>query len=391
MKIAFRFAVPFQVLRALVNPETARARIARHGEELAARLRSCPNASANERLDFVLHALGSEVIPVLPQTMPSAVAGFGLFFLAMKLLGQSASPAEMENVLRGLPHNVTTEMDLDLWRVACEIRKDQAANQLMRSQSVDELGRRFHERKLPDVAQREIRDFLAKYGQRAVAEIDLGMPRWSDDPSHILGVIANYLRLEDQRMSPDEIFARGVKDAESTIETLVSRARTRGRTRAALVRFALKRTRQLGGLREIPKYYLIVAIAAIRKELARIGVELVQSGVLTTADDIFFLNFTEVRKAIAGQEFKTLVAERKQEYWLELHRRHVPNVLLSDGTEPEATMPSRADTDGLSWAPASTGVIQGLRVSSLIRWARILNLERSWLHPLPIPVGHRSF
>jgi rifampicin phosphotransferase len=360
MKIAFRFAVPFQVLRALVSPETAHARIARLGEELTARLKSCPNASANERLDFILHVLGSEVIPVLPQTMPSAVAGLGLFFVAMKVLGQSASPAEMENVLRGLPHNVTTEMDLDLWQVACAIRKDQAAAQLMRSQPVDELSRRFHERKLPDVAQREIIEFLSKYGHRAVAEIDLGMPRWSDDPSHILGVIANYLRLEDERMSPDEIFARGVKEAESIIETLVTRARIQGRIRAALVRFALKRTRQLAGLREMPKYYLIVAIAAVRKELARIGVELAQSGVLTAADDIFFLNFTEVRKAIAGQESKTLVAERRQEYGLELHRRHVPNVLLSDGMEPEAAMPSRPDTDGLSGTPASAGVITGI-------------------------------
>lgn len=186
------------------------------------------------------------------------------------------------------------------------------------------------------------------------------MPRWSDDPSYILGVIANYLRLEDERMSPDEIFARGVADAESTIETLVSRARTRGRIPAALVRFALKRTRQLAGLREIPKYYLIVAIAAMRKELLGIGVELASSRVLDAADDIFFLNLTEVREAIAGREFKTLIAERKQHYELELRRRHVPNVLLSDGTEPEAAMPSRNDADGLSGTPASAGVTTGI-------------------------------
>ena len=43
------------------------------------------------------------------------------------------------------------------------------------------------------VAQNELDEFLSKYGHRAVAEIDLGMPRWSDDPTHILGVLANYL------------------------------------------------------------------------------------------------------------------------------------------------------------------------------------------------------
>jgi rifampicin phosphotransferase len=45
------------------------------------------------------------------------------------------------------------------------------------------------------VAQRGLEAFLRSYGHRAVAEIDIGMPRWRDDPSHLLGVLANYLRL----------------------------------------------------------------------------------------------------------------------------------------------------------------------------------------------------
>jgi hypothetical protein len=33
---------------------------------------------------------------------------------------------------------------------------------------------------LPGAAQAGVRRFLERYGHRAVAEIDLGMPRWSE-------------------------------------------------------------------------------------------------------------------------------------------------------------------------------------------------------------------
>ena len=330
MRIAFRFAVPFQIFTALLRPEAAQARIARIGAELPGRLIPPAGATATERLDFIVNLLGSEVIPLLRGTMPSVLAGFGMFFVAKRLLGPDAAPEEMETVLRGLPHNVTTEMDLELWQVACEIRKDQSATQLMRNQTVEELCRSFQQTTLPETVHREITGFLSKYGHRAVAEIDIGMPPWSDDPAYIFGVVANYLRLDDEKMAPDTVFARGVANAESTIELLVGRARLHGRIRAALLRLALKRTRQLGGFREIPKYYVIVALAAARRQLTRIGDELAQSAAIEAADDIFFLNLTEVRAAIGGRDLKALVAQRKQEYTLELRRvccsRMVPSL-----------------------------------------------------------------
>ena len=68
----------------------------------------------------------------------------------------------------------------------------------------------------PPVAQRGLQGFLRRFGHRAVAEIDIGMPRWSDDPSHLLGVISNYLRLDTEDLDPVSQFrageAKGVHD-----------------------------------------------------------------------------------------------------------------------------------------------------------------------------------
>jgi pyruvate,water dikinase len=56
-----------------------------------------------------------------------------------------------------------------------------------------------------------------------------------------------------------------------------------------------------------------------------------------------------------------LVASRRRLYDVELRRRHIPRVLLSDGTDVEAAvMAKRPATGALSGTPASAGTATGL-------------------------------
>jgi len=71
------------------------------------------------------------------------------------------------------------------------------------------LAVRFHAGTLPTVLQEGLAAFLRRYGHRAVAEIDLGMPRWREQPEHVLGALANYLRLDDPAAAPDSRFTAG--------------------------------------------------------------------------------------------------------------------------------------------------------------------------------------
>jgi pyruvate,water dikinase len=361
VRIAVKYRVPVTVGQALLRPAAARARAERIGTAMAARLALPETATAAERLDYVEQALGREVITLGPKLLPAAAAGLAMLGVAGRLLGEDATGTELQTVLRGLPHNVTTVMDLELWRLASAIRKDQAASRRLLDEPTTELTRAFHAGPLPATVQQGVSDFLRLYGHRAVAEIDLGLPRWSDDPAHVLGVLANYLRLEDPALAPDAVFARGAEEAERMIETLVERARRRGALRARLVRFALHRARQLAGLREVPKYYMIVALGAIRGELARVGAELLRRGTIGAADDIFFIDLLEARAALQGGDLRALVAVRRQGYEAELRRRHVPSVILSDGTEPEAAALAARTSDGaLVGTAASAGAITGV-------------------------------
>jgi pyruvate,water dikinase len=56
---------------------------------------------------------------------------------------------------------------------------------------------------------------------------------------------------------------------------------------------------------------------------------------------------------------QTLVAQRRRAYDDELRRRHIPRVMLSDGTEPEARLQKAVTGNGLTGTPASAGVATG--------------------------------
>ena len=367
--VAVRFRIPEAALRALVRPEAALKRLNRFTTEFNATLELPGGASPRQRLAHAEDIL-SRLFPNLPAVLPLAGLGFAMLGLAGKLLGAgklfgagkdgagSNSNTDLQPVLRGLPNNVTTEMDLELWRVATSIKSDPDSVAVLTGHAPAVLAHRFAAGELPAAAQAGLAGFLARYGHRAVAEIDVGMPRWRDDPAHILGVLANYLRLEDPERAPDRQFSKAAAEAEAQIERLVAEARSRGRLRAVAVRGALRRARLFAGLRELPKFQIVLALAEVRKQLAEVGAVLAEQTRLARADDIFFLDFAEAHQALDGADMQDLVAQRQGAYYLELERRHIPRMLLSDGTEPETLLTDGGTAAGaLSGRPASAGTV----------------------------------
>jgi rifampicin phosphotransferase len=354
-----RNRVPVRAAIGLANPEWAYRGIATTERRLRRTLTLPANAAASQRLDFVEQRLG-ELFLLMPRTVAYAIGGFLMLAASRRLLRDVAQPGELQEVLRGLPHNITTEMDLQLWELTKEIRNDEASRRAFTDLAVPDLLQRYRERALPPVAQRGLQGFLRRFGHRAVAEIDIGMPRWSDDPSHLLGVISNYLRLDEADLDPVAQFKASQTKAESMITSLTGRAAERSRLRARLAGWTLRRVRQLAGLREAPKFLLIVALAAMREHLKAVGSELAATKMIDQTDDVFYLDLGDARRGLSGEDLRSLVAERREAYQQELKRRHIPRLLLSDGTEPEAVAVEAARADGaLTGSPASTGTVTG--------------------------------
>jgi pyruvate,water dikinase len=356
LSVAVRGRVPLRVAGALARPAAARARAAR----LEGRFRAAGDAptGAAESLDAAERLLLGGPPAILSGVAPTFAAGLIANALAGKLLGELATEDERRVALRALPHNPTTEMDLALWALAQEVRADPDAARTLGEAPPERLARDYLNGSLPGRLQAGLERFLRSYGHRGVAEIDLGLPRWSEDPSYVFGVLANYLRLEDPASAPDAQFRRAAREAEEMVADLTRRAARKGRLRGALVGFLLGRARGLSGLREMPKFCIVLLLARARGLLWTVGEELAGAGRLENANGVFFLSLAEARRALADEDLRSLVRERRAVYDRELRRRHVPRLLLSDGTEPTAETQERPGTARgvLHGTPASGGV-----------------------------------
>jgi pyruvate,water dikinase len=295
---------------------------------------------------------------------PPAVAGIGSFIQLRRLAVRATGSDQLAlEAARGLPGNVTTEMDLALWTVAEVIRADPESAARFANEDAPSLAAAYQARGLPLPAQVALLAFMDRYGVRGLAEIDLGRPRWREDPAHVMQVVQSYVRIDDPAQAPDAVFRRGAVAAEAAIERLV--AAMPNPAQARLARLLASRMRALAGLRETPKFTIVRVLGVMRQMMLQSGQELRAAGVLARPDDIFFLRFEELaagndERGTMKDEWRGIVAERRQAYQRERLRRQIPRILLSDGRAFYEGLGADSGDGVLSGSPVSPGVVEGV-------------------------------
>ncbi len=348
----------WHLVQAMVSPRSARARFLRLVRTLPKMGKVEANRPAADYLTKVERLLVESMHVLLGASFPVMVGGMQTLALAKTLLGEQVTESELQVALRGLPSNPTTEMNLALWTLAGQVRADPPVAQQVRGSAPVRLAEAYHSGRLPEPLQRGLADFLSLYGHRSVSELDLGVPRWSEDPAYVLNILCGYLESREPALSPAAQYRQAAREAEAMVAELTRRATRRGRLRGLIVSFCLRRARALGGLREMPRFVIALLLAQARTLLWPVGEELARCGRLEAAGDIFFLTLPEGQEALAGTDMRARVRERRANDGLERARRHVPLVLLSDGTEPSAESPvAISSQEFLQGTSASPGVV----------------------------------
>ena len=353
-----RTRLPWYLLQALLAPQAANRRVQRVVEQLRntrqvdARGDAAAHLAEAERLLLRCLRLAFRVSPVM-------LAGMQSLALARRLLGDLATESECQLVLGGSPTNPTTQMNLALWRLSQQIRTDDHSLHLLRQTPAEQLAQDYQQGRLPAPLQHGLARFLQEYGHQSVSELDLGVPRWSEDPSYVLALLAGYLDMEERAHTPDIQLQRARRSARAMIATLAQRARHKRWLRGWLVRFFLQRAHTLAGFREMTRFVVGLVLAQARQFLWTVGEAFVQAERLNEAEDIFFLTLSEAHELHSGADLRERVSERRAGFARELRRRHVPLVLLSDGTEPipwmqkgQSAIPAAGTLPG---TPASAG------------------------------------
>jgi phosphohistidine swiveling domain-containing protein len=301
---------------------------------------------------------------IVARLFPIVTLGIGALFLLQRLLAKwlGLAPGAGLELMRGLPGNVTTEMDLYLWSRVQAIRADPAARPGLLERPTVELVDAYRRGTLREVAQRAIAQFLDRYGVRGVAEIDFGRPRWSDDPTPVVQMIHNYLQLDDPALAPDLLFQRGTQAAEQLAVDLVTRARglRLGWLRARVIGALIRRLRALASMRESPKFYIIQQFGVYHAALLDHGRGLAARGQLEQAEDIFLVPFARLRHFANGEpiDLRAVAAAQRAEHARDCERRRMPRLLLSTGETFYEGMSEAGATD-LVGDPVSPGVVEG--------------------------------
>lgn len=371
--LGFLLPIFFRAARAMHDPENAQARFLSGLESWSGQ----PAISATDpfrrlaqRLRFTQTSLGDTLYILLPR-FASVFAPAMLSLNVLTHLTPGGPEKESDHgfsmtaleITRGLPNNVTTEMDLALWQAAKMIRRDPVSHSTILAADAPGLAARYLDGSLPQAAQTAITGFMKRYGVRGVGEIDIGRPRWREEPTAIMQTLQSYLQIQDD-MAPDVLFRQGAQAAAAATERLAGQVRESraGWLKERIVRAAARRVRTLMGMRETPKFFMIRVMGAARAELLTSGQELAAAGLIEKPEDLFFLHFDELQ-ALADHEvrdWKGVIAARRRVYERENLRRQIPRVLLSDGRAFYEGLGALADTDGvIHGSPVSPGIAEG--------------------------------
>ncbi len=358
-----------RLLAALLRPDRVRPRLIAGAEQYIAEVQQHVQAANN--LAACLRAMEHDLphaerisLNIMPVVMPVVSGGLPLVeHWLSDWLGEP--PGAALQLIQGLPGNVTMEMNLELWAGAQKIRADAGALEVMRTRPVEALVKAYQQRQLPASAQEALDEFLQRYGMRGTAEIDLGKPRWRDDPTPIMQTLRGYLRLEDPLLAPDVVFQHRVEQAESMAREYVVRARQIrfGWLRALLLGGLIRRMRTLGGLRETPLFYIARIYGIYRTALLGYAQELVAQGELSQADDVFFVPFETLKRFALDEkkiDLKAIVAANRADYERECGRKQMPRLLLSTGEAfYEGVSDATASENDLVGEGVSPGLVEG--------------------------------
>ncbi len=262
-------------------------------------------------------------------------ASFTYIERARKLMSKYLDDTSLlDKVEKAVPHCVTTEMGIELLQIAKKL--DQAGEQ-------------------PAPDHPEIKQFLDRYGHRSCQEVDLGAPRWKEDPGYVISLIESYM---DHKSYYDGIenFYRDMEEAERAIEKITTQLKDKGARRDAWkVAKLLNKFRNVFGVRELPKYILTEAVSLFRETLMEIGAELQAEGRLGHKLDVFFVSLEDIK---SGGKLQELVSQNREEYRKELQRNPVPRVITSTGETIYSSVEDKSD-GAYRGIPVSSGVGEG--------------------------------
>lgn len=352
------------------DPDGLRPGVESYSESLIAEMRArlaaaAPGAARLREARQVASELLARALVLPPR--------IGVGLLAKGLLGKLSRHGDsgMEDDLaaleRGLPGNVTTEMDLAVGDLADRVRPHPALAELLRSRPATEALAAARDVEGGPAFLEAWQAFLDRYGMRGPGEIDLSRPRYRDEPAPLISAILGGVGPTGAGRAAGEHRAHHAAlaaKAEAAGERLIAASRRGplGGLRAKLARRCVRLARAGIALREHPKFLLIRVLALVRDAMREAGTLLVRRGSLGSVEDVYLFHFEELIAALEAEQAPELrpLAEERRAVLQRDAKRAPPFVMASDGEIPSLAVREDLPPGALPGTAASAGVVEGL-------------------------------
>lgn len=206
--------------------------------------------------------------------------------------------------------------------------------------------------------------FLGEFGHRAVREAELSVPRWREDPSFPLQVIARHLAAADLP-DPRE---RQARQAQARLAATAEALRLLPAPFRPLLERLLPMAQEAARLREMLRACVTEALGLHRYLLLEVGQRLVRQEMLARTDDVFFLTIGEVEQMLADrpQPLVARVMERRARFEADLLAPELPATFRTGPALATGSGRSTAQDGPAASAAARRGevLLQGLGCSA---------------------------
>ncbi|MFJ4787532.1 rifamycin-inactivating phosphotransferase [Streptomyces sp. NPDC088794] len=345
------------------DPTVVTGLIERSRTSIAALERDISTKSGPALFDFLLEAF-EEHKRVLgdPLNIQAIMAGMESTWWLNDNLGEWLGEKNAADTLTlSAPDNITSEMGLALLDVADAIRPHPEVVAFLRGVEDEDFLDELPKLAGGTEARDAIEGYLDRYGMRCVGEIDITRPRWCERPSTLVPVILDNVR-NFRPGAAERRFEEGLRKAREGERDVLTRLRALpdGERKADETKRMIDRVRTFIGYREFPKYAIVCRYFVYKRALLGEAERLVQAGVLTEREDIFYLTFQELRDVVRSHQVDDGLVRQRKDAFRSYLALTPPRVLTSDGVAVSGT--HRRDdvpADALVGLAVSAGTIEG--------------------------------
>ncbi|MEW6282078.1 MAG: PEP/pyruvate-binding domain-containing protein [Candidatus Eremiobacterota bacterium] len=301
------------ILEARLRPDSAyrrsQAAIAEHMRlmrSLAARDLPLEKLS-DEVFDSTTRLVFKHMVPLLAMAQVARSKLAGLF--------SPEHAADVGQLDVALPGNLTVEMGLELYRLACLLPQGITREELERRLGQGHLDREF----LDGWAA-----FLEEYGHRGPQELDIRSPRYREDPGMLLEQLVQLRAVPPGPGTPRAVYD-GLQEARhEAYQRLGEAIHSRGWLQTQRFESLYQVLERLGGVRESGKFYLIYGLDLLRSRILAEARRLTEAGRLEAPEHAFDLALEDLFEAenldLASRRRERLAFQASFERFRELPR-----------------------------------------------------------------------